>query len=115
MQVPLMALTATITKDALRDAQACLKVKDCHVFRQTFNRPNLFFEVREKPENYLAALKLLVKQIQSEYGGQSGIVYCMTRSESEEVSNFLMHNGIKSDFYHAGKTPPFFLPPAIHS
>jgi superfamily II DNA helicase RecQ len=98
-----MALTATITQSALKDAQKSLSVKDCRVFQQSFNRPNLVFEVRDKPPKYLDALNFLVDEIQSQCKGQSGIVYCMTKNESEEVSNFLTHHGVKCDYYHAGE------------
>lgn len=96
--VPLMALTATATTKVQYDIQKNLGMMDAKVFKASFNRPNLFYEVRPKTKN---VIKDIVKYIK-ENPGKSGIVYCLSRKKVEEIAESLQVNGIKALPYHAG-------------
>jgi bloom syndrome protein len=103
--VPVMALTATATENVKMDVIRNLKMEGCYVFSQSFNRPNLTYEVRSKAKGY----KLLAdmgEMISSTYQNQSGIVYCLSRKTCEKVAKDLreLHH-IKAAHYHAGMTP----------
>ncbi len=95
--ISLIALTATATPKVQHDIQKNLQMTNANLFKSSFNRPNLFYDVR--PKNNV--IKEIVKYIKS-HAGKSGIVYCLSRKKVEEVSNALEINGIKSLPYHAG-------------
>ncbi len=95
--ISLIALTATATPKVQHDIQKNLQMTNANLFKSSFNRPNLFYDVR--PKNNV--IKEIVKYIKS-HQGKSGIVYCLSRKKVEEVSNALEINGIKSLPYHAG-------------
>jgi ATP-dependent DNA helicase RecQ len=96
--VPLMALTATATPKVQYDIQKNLDMIDATVYKVSFNRPNLFYEVRPKTKN---VIKDIVK-FTRENSGKSGIIYCLSRKKVEEIAESLQVNGIKALPYHAG-------------
>lgn len=94
---PVIALTATATPKVQNDILRNLEIEDAVVFKSSFNRPNLYYEVREKVEPE----KQIIKYIKQN-PGKSGIIYCLSRKKVVELSNLLNLNGIKSLPYHAG-------------
>ncbi len=95
---PVIALTATATPKVQHDIQKNLGMTNATVFKSSFNRPNLYYEVRPKTKD---VDKELVKFIKSQ-PGKSGIIYCLSRKKVEELSEALNLNDIKSLPYHAG-------------
>ncbi|MBQ7551453.1 MAG: DNA helicase RecQ [Bacteroidales bacterium] len=96
--VPVIALTATATPKVQSDIQKNLKMNNAEVFISSFNRSNLYYEIREKTKDID---KEIVKFIQ-DHRGKSGIVYCLSRKKVEEFANFLQVNKIRALPYHAG-------------
>ncbi|MBQ0144423.1 MAG: DNA helicase RecQ [Bacteroidales bacterium] len=96
-KAPLIALTATATPKVQSDIQKNLGIMDAAVFKSSFNRPNLYYEVRDKNEPD----KDIIRYIKQN-PGRSGIIYCLSRKKVEEISNLLNINGIKALPYHAG-------------
>ncbi len=96
-QAPIVALTATATAKVQHDIQKNLGILDAEVFKASFNRANLYYEVRPKvkPE---AQIIRFIKQNE----GKSGIIYCLSRKKVEEIAETLQVNGIKALAYHAG-------------
>ncbi|HIR72923.1 MAG TPA: DNA helicase RecQ [Candidatus Coprenecus pullicola] len=94
---PIIALTATATPKVQADIQKNLCMMDAKVFKSSFNRPNLYYEVRDK----VNVRKEMIKFIK-ENEGKSGIIYCLSRKKTEEIAEFLNVNGIKALPYHAG-------------
>jgi ATP-dependent DNA helicase RecQ len=97
-KVPVIALTATATPKVQQDIQKNLAMADATLFKASFNRPNLYYEVRPKTKN---VVKDIIKFIKSN-SGKSGIVYCLSRKKVEEIAETLVVNGIKAIPYHAG-------------
>lgn len=95
---PLIALTATATPKVQHDIQKNLGMLDARVFKSSFNRPNLYYEVRPKTSN---VDKDVIKYIKSQEG-KSGIIYCLSRKKVEELAEILVVNNIKALPYHAG-------------
>ena len=96
-QAPLIALTATATPKVQMDIQKNLGMTDATVFRSSFNRANLYYELRPK-QNVDHDIIRFIKQNE----GKSGIIYCLSRKKVEELAELLMANGIKARAYHAG-------------
>ncbi len=96
-EIPVMALTATATPKVQSDIQKNLGMNDASVFKASFNRPNLFYEVRPK----IDPIKQIIRFVK-EREGKSGIIYCLSRKKVEEVASSLQVNGIKALPYHAG-------------
>ena len=96
-QAPVIALTATATPKVQHDIQKNLDMLEANVFKSSFNRENLYYEVRPK----VNATKELIKFIKNN-NGKSGIVYCLSRKKVEELAEVLQVNGIKALPYHAG-------------
>jgi len=96
-QAPLIALTATATPKVQHDIQKNLGMLNATVFKSSFNRPNLYYEVRPK----VNAVKEIIKYIKNN-PGKSGIIYCLSRKKVEEMAEVLKVNGIKALPYHAG-------------
>lgn len=94
---PLIALTATATPKVQHDIQKNLGMLDASVFKSSFNRPNLYYEVRPK----VNVSKEIIKYIKNN-AGKSGIIYCLSRKKVEELAEVLKVNGIKALPYHAG-------------
>jgi ATP-dependent DNA helicase RecQ len=95
--IPIIALTATATPKVQHDIQKNLQMNNATVFKSSFNRGNLFYEVRAK-RNVLKEIVKFVKQ----HTGKSGIIYCLSRKKVEEVAEALSLNGVKALPYHAG-------------
>lgn len=95
--IPIIALTATATPKVQHDIQKNLQMNNATVFKSSFNRSNLFYEVRAK-RNVLKEIIKFVKQ----NAGKSGIIYCLSRKKVEEVAEALNLNGVKALPYHAG-------------
>ncbi|XP_063399931.1 ATP-dependent DNA helicase Q1-like [Mytilus trossulus] len=100
-EVPILGLTATATTKVLEDVKKILNIPNCHLFKASFNRPNLFYEVKAKPSAFKETISEMVELIDKRFRNQSGIVYCFTQKESEEVSRELRQHGIKTGCYHA--------------
>ncbi|UNY97609.1 DNA helicase RecQ [Zhouia spongiae] len=96
--IPIIALTATATPKVQEDIIKNLQMGDAKVFKASFNRPNLYYEVRPKTKNVDADIIRFVKQ----NAGKSGIIYCLSRKKVEELAQTLQVNGIKAVPYHAG-------------
>lgn len=95
---PIIALTATATPKVQHDIMKNLNILDATVFKSSFNRPNLYYEVRPKTENVDKEIIRFVKSM----GGKSGIIYCLSRKMVEELADILNVNDIKALPYHAG-------------
>ena len=97
--VPIMALTATATRRVRRDIRTILNIPKCYLFIQSFNRPNLRYEVRPKKKAYQEEL---IKLIKEKYRKQTGIIYCISKSRCEDMATALSNEGIRARPYHAG-------------
>lgn len=95
--VPVMALTATATPKVQQDIQKNLGMLDANLFKSSFNRENLYYEVRAKQN----VIKEIIKYARQN-SGKSGIIYCLSRKKVEEVAQALIVNGVKAAPYHAG-------------
>lgn len=98
--VPMMALTATATPKVQQDIQKNLQMGDALVYKSSFNRTNLYYEVRPKGKKN-DVLKDIVSYINARKG-KTGIIYCLSRKKVEEIAGVLKANGIKALPYHAG-------------
>ena len=96
-QAPLIALTATATPKVQMDIQKNLGMADVAVFKSSFNRPNLYYEIRPKHDVDREIIRF-IKQNE----GKSGIIYCLSRKKVEELTELLVANGIRALAYHAG-------------
>ena len=96
-QAPLITLTATATPKVQLDIQKNLGMTDATVFKSSFNRPNLYYELRPKHD----ADRDIIRYIKQNEG-KSGIIYCLSRKKVEELAELLVANGIKALPYHAG-------------
>ena len=94
---PIIALTATATPKVQHDIQKNLTMLNANVFKSSFNRPNLYYEIRPK----VNTMKEIIKYIKANTG-KSGIIYCLSRKKVEEIAEILVVNGIKALPYHAG-------------
>lgn len=95
--VPIMALTATATPKVQQDIQKNLGMMDARLFKASFNRANLYYEIRPKHN----VGKAIIQYIKAN-SGKSGIIYCLSRKKTEELAELLQVNGIKALPYHAG-------------
>lgn len=103
--VPVMALTATATKTVKLDVIHNLKIEGCEVLTQSFNRPNLTYEIRSKGKSKDVLLDIATT-IKSSYRNQSGIIYCLSRQTCEKIAEQLRNDHeIKAHHYHAGMDP----------
>ena len=96
-RVPIIALTATATPKVQQDIQKNLGMTGARVYKASFNRPNLYYEVRTKQDVNKEIIRFVRKN-----SGKSGIIYCLSRKKVEELSETLQVNGIKALPYHAG-------------
>uniref|UniRef100_A0A915AKK7 ATP-dependent DNA helicase n=1 Tax=Parascaris univalens TaxID=6257 RepID=A0A915AKK7_PARUN len=99
--VPILGLTATATADVIDDVKNILSIPAAVVFRAGFNRPNLYYEVGNKPSSSEQFLDELISLINNRFGGQSGIIYCFSRKECEDLTHALRSKKIKAAHYHA--------------
>jgi len=96
--IPIIGLTATATPKVQEDILKNLAITDANTFKASFNRPNLYYEIRPKTKNVDADIIRFIKQNQ----GKSGIIYCLSRKRVEELAQTLQVNGISAVPYHAG-------------
>ncbi len=96
--IPIIGLTATATPKVQEDILKNLNMQDATTFKASFNRPNLYYEIRPKTKNVDSDIIRFVKQFE----GKSGIIYCLSRKRVEELAQALQVNGIKAVPYHAG-------------
>jgi len=99
--IPIIGLTATATPKVQEDILKSLDITNATTFKASFNRPNLYYEIRPKTKNVDADIIRFVKQNE----GKSGIVYCLSRKRVEELAQVLQVNGVKAVPYHAGLDP----------
>lgn len=99
--VPFMALTATATDKVRQDILKNLDIPTASVYVASFNRPNLYYEVRPKPNQEKDVIRQILKFI-NDNKGKSGIIYCLSRKKVEQVAEILNLNGVKALPYHAG-------------
>ncbi|HWW42124.1 MAG TPA: DNA helicase RecQ [Pedobacter sp.] len=99
-QIPIIALTATATPKVQQDIIKNLQMTEATLFKSSFNRPNLFYEIRPKRD----VVKEMIRYIKQNTG-KSGIIYCLSRKKVEEIAEALNLNGIKALPYHAGLEP----------
>ena len=95
---PVIALTATATDKVRTDIKKSLGIVDAQEFKSSFNRPNLYYEVRPKTKDIDKQIIMFIRQ----HAGKSGIVYCLSRKKVEELAAVLQANEIKAAPYHAG-------------
>lgn len=95
---PIIALTATATDKVRTDIKRSLGIEDAKEFKSSFNRPNLYYEVRQKTTDIDKNIIMFIRQNE----GKSGIVYCLSRKKVEELAAVLQANDIKAAPYHAG-------------
>ena len=96
--VPMIGLTATATPKVQEDILKNLDMPDANTFKASFNRPNLYYEVRTKTKNIESDIIRFIKQ----HKGKSGVIYCLSRKKVEEIAQVLQVNGISAVPYHAG-------------
>ena len=101
-QAPIIALTATATDKVRSDIKKNLGILDAKEFKSSFNRPNLYYEVRPKTKDVDKDIIRFIKQ----HPGKSGIIYCLSRKKVEELAAILRANDIKAAAYHAGLDSP---------
>nr|WP_321233354.1 DNA helicase RecQ [uncultured Psychroserpens sp.] len=99
--IPIIGLTATATPKVQEDILKSLDIQNAKTFKASFNRPNLYYEIRPKTKNVDADIIRFVKKNE----GKSGIVYCLSRKRVEELAQVLQVNGVKAVPYHAGLDP----------
>ena len=97
-EAPIIALTATATDKVRTDIKKNLGMSDATEFKSSFNRPNLYYEVRNKTKDVDKDIIKFIKQ----HPGKSGIIYCLSRKKVEELAEILRANDIKAQAYHAG-------------
>lgn len=96
--VPIIALTATATHNVMMDVKHNLSMNDCKVFSQSFNRANLNYEVRPKVKQ---SVETIADLINDQYRGKTGIVYTLSRKQTEQIAKKLCDHGISAKHYHA--------------
>ena len=96
--IPIIGLTATATPKVQEDILKNLDMPNANVFKASFNRPNLFYEVRTKTKNVESDIIRFIRQ----HKGKSGVIYCLSRKKVEEIAQVLQVNGITAVPYHAG-------------
>ncbi|MFO7999264.1 MAG: DNA helicase RecQ [Bacteroidales bacterium] len=97
-KVPVIALTATATPKVQQDIRKNLNMLDALVYKSSFNRPNLYYEIRPKTEQ---SSRDVIRYVKSQEG-KSGIIYCLSRKRVEELAKMLQVNGVRALPYHAG-------------
>ncbi len=102
---PIIALTATATDKVRTDIKRSLGIEDAKEFKSSFNRPNLYYEVRQKTKDIDKNIIMFIRQNE----GKSGIVYCLSRKKVEELAAVLQANDIKAAPYHAGTQDDFLM------
>ncbi|GBG63031.1 hypothetical protein CBR_g34731 [Chara braunii] len=101
-KTPVLALTATASMTVKEDVVQVLGLRNCVLFRQSFNRPNLRYEVRQKTKKCFEEID---KFIRANYQNECGIIYCLSRNDCEKSAEILRNMGHKAAFYHANMDP----------
>jgi len=96
--IPIIGLTATATPKVQEDILKNLEIPNANTFKASFNRPNLYYEVRPKTKNVESDIIKFINQ----FKGKSGVIYCLSRKKVEEITQILQVNGISAVAYHAG-------------
>lgn len=96
--IPIIGLTATATPKVQEDILKNLEIPDANVYKASFNRPNLYYEIRPKTKNIDSDIIKFINQ----FKGKSGVIYCLSRKKVEEITQILQVNGISAVAYHAG-------------
>ncbi|MBA5791238.1 ATP-dependent DNA helicase RecQ [Flavobacterium sp. xlx-214] len=96
--IPIIGLTATATPKVQEDILKNLEIANANTFKASFNRPNLYYEVRPKTKNIESDIIKFINQ----FKGKSGVIYCLSRKKVEEITQVLQVNGISAVAYHAG-------------
>lgn len=96
--VPVMALTATATNNVIADIEHNLGLEDFSMFTQSFNRPNLYYEIRPKEKQPVDRIADLINE---KYHGKTGIVYTLSRKQTEQIAKKLTERGVRAEHYHA--------------
>ena len=96
-ELPVIALTATATPKVQQDVQKNLNMDEAMIFKSSFNRKNLYYEIRPKVDSKKQLIRYILNN-----KGKSGIIYCLSRKKVEEIANLLSVNGVKALPYHAG-------------
>ncbi|XP_011139725.1 ATP-dependent DNA helicase Q1 [Harpegnathos saltator] len=99
--ISLLGLTATAPAKIIVDVQKMLDISGCLVLRASFNRPNLFYEVRRKPSDKDTCLTMIENLLKNRFAGKSGIIYTTTIKDAEQLTTDLRQKGIKIGCYHA--------------
>ncbi|XP_011494058.1 PREDICTED: ATP-dependent DNA helicase Q1-like [Ceratosolen solmsi marchali] len=99
--IPILGLTATAPAKIIVDVQKMLDIQGCLVLRASFNRPNLFYEVRRKLSDKDKCTEMIVNLLKNRFSGKSGIIYTTTIKESEQLKADLRGHGLKVGCYHA--------------
>ncbi|XP_043289235.1 ATP-dependent DNA helicase Q1-like [Venturia canescens] len=99
--VPILGLTATAPAKIIVDVQKMLDIQGCLVLRASFNRPNLYYEVRRKPSDKANCLSMIENLLKTRFEGKSGIIYTTTIKEAEQLTSDLRSKGLKLGCYHA--------------
>lgn len=97
----ILGLTATATSNVIEDLREILNLKDFVFFKSSFNRPNLYYEVRAKPTNQEQCMGEMSELIRKRFPNQSGIIYCFSQKETEQIAYELTKRSIKASAYHA--------------
>lgn len=103
--VPILALTATATSNVQRDVESQLCIRGCLVLRGRYNRPNLYYSVAMKPEKKEEEFAWLAEFILSRHKASTGIVYCLSCKDVDQVAEALCNRGVSAVAYHAGYQP----------
>lgn len=96
--VPVMALTATATNNVIVDIKHNLDMEGCTIFSQSFNRPNLYYEIRPKEKQPVERIADIINE---RFSGKTGIVYTLSRKQTENIAKKLTERGIRAEHYHA--------------
>ncbi|KOB74615.1 putative RecQ Helicase [Operophtera brumata] len=99
--VPILGLTATATAHVLTDVQKILNIPGCLVIKSTFNRPNLFYKILEKPTSQDECITILEKLLKYRYRDETGIIYTNSIKDTEDITQGLRKRGLKVECYHA--------------
>jgi bloom syndrome protein len=99
--VPFIALTATATRRTLQDTQKNLSMEHCKIFKQSFNRPNLYYEVRKKTSEKLLVENIIELIKTPKFNNKTGIIYCLSKNSCEKLAETLRNNKIRARHYHA--------------
>ncbi|KAH0956016.1 hypothetical protein HN011_009693 [Eciton burchellii] len=99
--IPILGLTATAPAKVIVNVQKMLDIRGCLVLRASFNRPNLYYEVRRKPADKETCLAMIENLLKNRFNGKSGIIYTTTIKDAEQLTTDLREKGIKVGCYHA--------------